>query len=323
MKKIITLVIGCIMAFGCFGLAACEINVQNEKLSIVCTIFPEYDWVNQILGEDREQVEVTLLLDNGVDLHSYQPSVQDIAVISKCDMFIYVGGESDAWVDKALKNALNKDMTVINLLETLGDRVKDEEELGGLAHDHDHDHDHEVEKDEHVWLSLKNAEIVCEKICTELKRLDEENAENYEANWVTYQTELRSLDTEYQAAVDRATYRTLVFGDRFPFRYLAEDYWLDYYAAFSGCSAETEASFETIVFLAQKVDELSLPAVCEIEGSTHQIAQTVKNNTAAKNQKILTFDSMQSRTLKDVSAGCTYLSAMENNLNTLKQALDA
>ena len=145
MKKIITIIMACLMALGCFGLVACGNNNENknDKLSVVCTIFPEYDWVSEILGENKDNVELTLLLDNGVDLHSYQPSVEDIAKISTCDLFIYVGGESDAWVDNALKNAINKNMKVINLLDVLGDKVKAEETVEGMEHEHEHDHGHE------------------------------------------------------------------------------------------------------------------------------------------------------------------------------------
>lgn len=324
MKKIITIIISaCLMALGCFGLAACGNNNQNknDKLSVVCTIFPEYDWVSEILGENKDNVELTLLLDNGVDLHSYQPSVQDIAKISTCDLFIYVGGESDAWVDNALKNATNKNMKVINLLEVLGDKVKTEETVEGMEHEHEHSHEDEKENDEHVWLSLKNAEILCKKITSELSALDKDNVATYENNFASYKQKLATLDKGYSSAVKNAKYKTLVFGDRFPFRYLVDDYNLKYYAAFAGCSAETEASFETIVFLAGKVDELSLPAVCTIEGREHKIAETVRNNTTTKNQKILTFDSMQSTTSKDVKNGVTYLSVMEKNLKVLKEAL--
>ena len=323
MKKIINVILACLIAFGCIGVVSCSNNKnnQNDKLSVVCTIFPEYDWVKEILGENMNNVELTLLIDNSVDLHSYQPSVQDIATISACDMFIYVGGESDSWVDNALKTVTNKNLKVINLLESLGDKAKTEEPIEGAENGHDHDHEHEEELDEHVWLSLKNAEILCKKIVSELSGIDGKNAAVYQKNFSVYKEKLTALDNDYLSAVCAAKYKTLVFGDRFPFRYLADDYNLKYYAAFSGCSAETEASFETIVFLAGKVDELSLPAVCTIEGAKHKIAQTVRDNTSAKNQKILTFDSMQSVSSKDIKNGVSYLSVMENNLKTLKIAL--
>ena len=308
--------------------AESETTPEPQKLKIVTTIFPEYDWVREILGDKAENAEVTMLLDNGVDLHSYQPTADDIIKISDCDLFIYVGGESDGWVEDALKNAVNKDMKVINLLEVLGDSVKTEEVVEGMQeteHDHDegeeHEHEHEEEKDEHVWLSLKNAEVLVNAISNSLQELDPDNKDAYAANSEAYVKKLAALDADYQAAVDAAAYKTVLFGDRFPFRYLVDDYGLSYYAAFVGCSAETEASFETISFLAKKVDELKLPCVLTIEGAQHKIAETIVQNTAEKNQKILTMDSMQSTTSEDVANGTTYLSVMEKNLSVLKEAL--
>lgn len=331
MKKIIMLVLACFTALGCVSFAACKTNEKgnDDKISAACTIFPLYDWTKNIIGDRREEFELTFLVDGGVDFHSYQPSVQDIAKISTCDLFIYVGGESDAWVDNALKNATNKNMKVINLLEVLGDKVKAEETVEGMEHEHDddnekdHDGEHGVEEyDEHVWLSLKNAAVCCEEIASAIKSLDEENAESYENNLAAYKEKLTTLDKNYSTAVTNAKYKTLVFGDRFPFRYLADDYGLKYYAAFAGCSAETEASFETIIFLAGKIDELKLSAVCTIEGANHKIAEQVKNNTTAKNQKVVTFDSMQSVTVADMKNGVSYLAIMRENSEALTEALN-
>ena len=479
-------------------------KAPEKSLKIVTTIFPEYDWVHEVLGDQAENDELTMLLDNGVDLHSYQPTADDIVKISDCDLFIYVGGESDGWVDDALKNATNKNMKVIDLLEVLGDSVKAEEVVEGMqetehdhGHDHSkevstfeddevqdrslsdwagdwqsaypfaldgtlddafaamaeegemtadeyktyyqngyktditnidiegdhieftyedgkkvgsdykyvgyyiqnwstgtkaamyrfeaadkdsgapvyiefndhmieptaaehfhirmsnesfdaivdpenswptffpadmtgeeicehmegHDHEHEEEADEHVWLSLKNAEVLVNAISKSLQELDPDNKDTYAANSDAYVKKLAALDADYQAAVDAASNKTVLFGDRFPFRYLVDDYGLNYYAAFVGCSAETEASFETISFLAKKVDELKLPCVLTIEGAQHKIAETIVQNTAEKNQKVLTMDSMQSTTSKDVKNGTTYLSVMEKNLSVLKETL--
>ena len=342
MKKITAMLLALFMLVGV--LAGCgkqnddktDKTDKTDKLSIVTTIFPEYDWVKEILGDKADNAEITMLLDDGVDLHSYQPTADDIVKISDCDLFIYVGGESDGWVDDALKNATNKDMKAINLLEVLGDSVKEEETVEGMQeeeHDHDHedadehddaeehDHEEEVEYDEHVWLSLKNAETLVNAISKSLQELDPDSKDAYAANSEAYVEKLSALDADYQAAVDSATYKTVLFGDRFPFRYMVDDYGLSYYAAFVGCSAETEASFETISFLAGKVDELKLPCVLTIEGAQHKIAETIVQNTTAKNQKVLTMDSMQSTTSKDVASGTTYLSIMEKNLSVLKEAL--
>ena len=327
MKKITALLLALFMLVG--ALAGCgkqnDTN-QTDKLSIVTTIFPEYDWVREILGEKADNAEITMLLDNGVDLHSYQPTADDIVKISDCDLFIYVGGESDEWVEDALRNAANRNMKVINLLEVLGDSVKTEEIVEGMQEaEHEHEdaeeHEHEEEADEHVWLSLKNAKMLVRVISKALQELDPDNKDIYAANADAYVKKLSALDTEYQAAVDAASNKTILFGDRFPFRYLVDDYGLRYYAAFVGCSAETEAGFETISFLAKRVDEWKLPCVLTIEGAQHKIAETVVRNTTAKNQRVLTMDSMQSTTSKDVKNGTTYLSVMEKNLSVLKEAL--
>lgn len=498
---VLTMVVG--LLAGCGKKNAAETGESDSnKLSVVTTIFPEYDWVKEILGDKAGSTDLTMLLDNGVDLHSYQPTADDIVKISDCDLFIYVGGESDKWVDDALKEATNKDMKVIDLLEVLGDSVKTEETVEGMqetehAHDHSkevstfedhevqdrslsdwagswqsaypfaldgtlddafaamaeegemtadeyktyyqngyktditnidiegdhiaftyedgkkvgsdykyigyyiqnwstgtkaamyrfeavdrtsgapicvefndhmiesaapehfhirmsnesfdaivdpekswptffpadmtgedlcehmegHGHDHEEEADEHVWLSLKNAKTLVGAISDALQELDPDNKGIYAANAAAYIEKLSALDGAYQSAVDGAARKTVLFGDRFPFRYLVDDYGLSYYAAFAGCSAESEASFETVSFLAKKVDELKLPCVLTIEGKNHKIAETIVENTAEKNQKILTMDSMQSTTSEDVANGTTYLSVMEQNLSMLKEAL--
>ncbi|MBO4927200.1 MAG: zinc ABC transporter substrate-binding protein [Clostridiales bacterium] len=330
----------CFLAAFCLAasVSACKHSVKGteKKLSIVTTIFPEYDWVMSILGEEKDVADVTMLLDNGVDLHSYQPSAEDILKITSCDMFIYVGGESDEWVEDVLKESSNKDMVVIDLLEVLGDQVKEEEVVEGMEHehdhdeDHDHDHDHEedhdheheeVEYDEHVWLSLRNAKTFCVRIESELEKLDPAHKDSYKKNLDAYVAELDSLDAEYQKVVGSAAKKTILFADRFPFRYLTDDYGLTYYAAFAGCSAESEASFETIVFLAQKVDELDLGVVLTIEGAKHKIAETVVENASKEGVRILVMDSLQSVTGSDVKNGVSYISVMKSNLEVLKEAL--
>ena len=310
---------------------------KNNKVKVVTTIFPEYDWTREIIG-DTNSAELTLLLGNGVDLHSYQPSIQDIAKISTADIFIYVGGESDGWVTDALKNATNKNMKVINLMETLGDKVKAEEIKEGMQTEEEHDHDHEaedehghhhhhssdeeeIEYDEHVWLSVRFAKILATEIASTLCEKDSANSAAYKANLKAYTAKLDVLDADYAEAVKAGSKKTLLFGDRFPFRYLVDDYDLDYYAAFVGCSAETEASFETIIFLANKVDELTLNNVCQIESGNGKIAKTIIQSSKNKNAKILTFDSLQSNTTKDIKKGTTYLSVMQKNLEVLKEAL--
>ena len=346
MKKYISLVLAVMLMIVC--LSACGNGKEaapggSDKIQIVTTIFPEYDWVKNVLGENPAGAEVTMLLDNGVDLHSYQPAAEDIMKISTCDLFIYVGGESDEWVKDALKEVTNKDIIVINLMDVLGDAVKEEEVVEGMQeeeHEHgDEDHEHsdgdheegehedeehheeEVEFDEHLWLSLRNSSVLVQSVSDALCKIDPANADMYKNNASAYRDKLNELDSKYQAAVSKASVNTLLFGDRFPFRYLVDDYGLSYYAAFAGCSAETEASFETITFLAQKVDDLGLHSVLTIEGTDRRIAETIVENTTEKNQQILTMDSMQSTTSKDVAAGTDYLSIMEKDLEVLTEAL--
>lgn len=327
MKRILAIAVAAILA--CTGLMACSgrsdaeaSNAGSEgsgKIKVVATIFPAYDWVMTILGDKATDTDVTLLLDNSVDLHSYQPTAEDISKIAACDVFIYVGGESDEWVEDVLAQATNKDMVVINMLETLGDAVKDEEIVEGMEHEHEHE-DGEDE-DEHVWLSLRNAKALCSEFAVALEKVSPENKDAYEANLNAYEDKLDELDAKYAEAVKNGSKDTVLFGDRFPFRYLVDDYDLNYFAAFVGCSAETEASFETVVFLSEKVDELKLPVILKIEGDNDKLANTIKDNTTDKNQAILTLDSLQATSTKDYQAGRTYLSVMEENLEALKEAL--
>ena len=313
---------------GCAGSepgAAAANNSSGKKLSIVCTIFPEYDWVRQILGDHAADAELTYLLDSGMDLHSYQPTALDMSKIAECDLFVYVGGESDAWTEDALKEAVNKDMQVISLMKVMGDAAKEEELKEGMQGEDEADEEtgeeEEPEYDEHVWLSLRNAKTLCTEIAGKLSVLDSANAADYKANLGTYTAQLDKLDGEFKALADSASQKTLVFGDRFPFRYLTDDYGLDYYAAFVGCSAETEASFETIVFLAGKMDALGCGTIFTIENSDRKIAQTIIDNTKDKNQKIAELNSLQSVTKDQLGSGVTYLSLMQTNYDTLKGAL--
>ena len=301
--------------------SACDFN-DSGKMKIVTTIFPEYDWVMNVLGDKKDTAKVSLLLDNGIDLHSYQPTPKDILTVSKCDLFIYVGGESDDWVDGALKQAVNKNMRVINLMETLGDAIKEEEVIEGMEGEEEEGEEEEVEYDEHVWLSLKNAQTLVTEIGKAIGEIDQENASYYQNNATGYVNSLKDLDTRYAQAVAGGTKDTLLFADRFPFRYLVDDYNLKYFAAFVGCSAETEASFKTIAFLANKVDELGLDVIFKIESSDGSIANTVKNATQNKNQTILTMDSIQSASTKEYKAGRNYLSIMEQNLAALTQGVN-
>lgn len=300
-------------------------NAANAAAySIVCTTFPQYDWIRNIIGDDSDKFQLTMLLDQGTDLHSYQPTAEDIAKIADADMFVYVGGESDGWVESALKEAANKDMKVVNMLDALGTAVKVEEVVPGMQAEEEEETEEGEgpENDEHVWLSLRNAVTLTDVLSENIQEIDPANKEDYVENAGKYVDKLNDLDGRYALTISKGKRQAILFGDRFPFRYMTDDYGLTYYAAFVGCSAESEASFETITFLAHKVDELKLPVILTIEGADHNIAESIKNATESKNQEILTMNSMQSVTAEDVADGETYLNVMEDNLNVLSQALN-
>lgn len=320
MKNRISVIVACMVCM--LGLCAC--GQSSDKKSVVCTVFPEYDWTREVLGEKVADYDLTLLLDNGVDLHSYQPTAEDIAKIAKCDLFVYVGGESDEWVEDALKESTNKNMQVINLLEALGDDVREEELVEGMQGEEEEEGEEEEgpEYDEHVWLSLRNASNLTGVIEASLETIDPENKDIYQKNAKNYQEKLAALDAKYSDMVAGAKRKTILFGDRFPYRYMVEDYGLTYYAAFVGCSAESEASFETMAFLAGKVDECQLPYVMINKGASDSIAKGIIQNTKDKNQTILEMDGIHSMSKEDREAGKTYLSVMEDNLTALTKALN-
>ena len=296
-------------------------TAKGKKLSVVTTIYPEYAWVKEILGARVDSLDLVLLVKNGMDLHSFNPSAKDIATIANADVVVYVGGESDQWVAKALAATPKAGRVALNLMELLGDRVKTEEVVEGMEHEHAEEAE-EVENDEHVWLSLKNAEILVRQLAEAVAKLDTAHATEYHMNAALYIAQVSPLDAQYRATVESAERKVILVGDRFPFRYLVDDYGLKYYAAFVGCSAESEASFETVAFLANKMDSLSLPAILTIDGGDGKIAQAVL--TASKKSKdapVLTLNSMQSVTEEQINSGVDYLSMMQDNLEVLKKVL--
>ena len=316
LKKLITGVLAAFMLAGC----APKQQQNTTKLKIVATTFPQYDWIREIIGKDNTNVDLQLLMKNGGDLHSYQPTAGDIANIADANLFVYVGGESDEWVDDALKEKTNKDMKVVNMMQTLGDDI-DEEEEGLEKESEDHDHE-EIEYDEHVWLSLKRAQKIVKAIADELVELDPTNAKKYQANAEAYIAKLAALDKSYQSTVGTVENKTWIFADRMPFHYLAKDYGITTYAAFNGCSTETNASFATIVSLAKYADELGIKHIMTIEGSDKKLAKAVIENTTTKNQDILTLNSLQSVSQSDIDKGLTYYGAMEENLKVLAQSFN-
>ena len=337
-------------------LAACGTKSETEgaakKISVIAVTYPQYDWFKNVLGGRADAVDLKLLIKNGADLHSYQPSAQDIAAIAGANMVVYVGGESDEWIEKALAATPKEGRIEVNMMKVLGDRVKEEEVVEGMEHHHEHgeeaegpEHEHhehakvtepaeatsehhhhdeeeEVENDEHIWLSLKNAEILVKALAESIAKLDTAHATEYHMNAALYIAKISALDAQYRATMENATLKTILFGDRFPFRYLVDDYGIKYYAAFVGCSAESEASFETITFLAGKMDSLALPAIFTIDGSDGKIARAILDaSKKSKNAEVLMLNSMQSVKDEQIKAGADYLSIMRGNLEVLKKAI--
>lgn len=327
------------------GCSASEVLEDSDKPSIVCTAFPQYDWTLQILGDRAEEFNVTLLNHQGTDMHSFQPTAANMVRMANCDLFIHIGGYSEGWVPAALESAGNNHSQVLTLLDHVEARA--EEFTEGMEHNHDHDHDHESadsdheaaadtdaneghdheedaheeELDEHLWLSLRCAQDACDAITESICQLDPANADTYKANAAAYKEQLHHLDHEFEEAVHEAGINVVLFADRFPFRYLTDDYHIEYLAAFPGCSAETEASFETILYLSEEMEAHQLTCAVILEGSKEDFAKTVVSNTNVENPRILTLNSMQSVNQRHIDAGVTYLGIMEENLTVLKEAL--
>ena len=311
MKRMISLALAVILALGL--LAGCGAPAEKARLSIVTTCFALYDWTRNVVG-DVPGAEIVWLMDSGVDPHSFQPSVEDLMRLSDCDLFVYVGGESDQWAADALSEAKNENLTALNLLEAMGSAALAEEAVPGA----EPEAEEEDAPEEHIWMSLKNAQLCVSAIADALAAIDPDYENGYRENAAGYCEKLRALDESYTEALAQAQKRAILVADRFPFRYLAEDYDLDYYAAFSGCSAETEASFQTVAGLAETVDELGLPVILVTENGKREIAETVVKNTETR-PEIRVLDSLQSVTAEDT--GTTYLSVMTDNLEVLKEAL--
>ena len=321
MKRLIALMLTAVMTLCLF--AGCGTTATESKtFKIVTTIYPVYNWLQNIT-DGAENVELTLLVEDGKDIHNYQPTAEDMVKISDCNYFVYVGGESDKWVNDSAAAFFkdNDGKYKVSLLGLLGDYAKDEELVEGMQAEEEEDDDGAY--DEHVWLSVKNAELFCRELAAGLKTADSANADVYEKNEKTYQEKLKALDDKHTDALVKSDkkYDTLLFGDRFPFRYLVDDYKLKYYAAFAGCSADSEASFETVAFLADKLTELELPAVLTIDGSDGKLAETIIETSDNKTAQILQLNSMQAVSKEMIDSGDDYIGMMEKNLDVLKTAL--
>ena len=314
MKKAILLFLSLILIF---SFTACSDNTSDipeddGRPVVVTTVFPVYDWTRNIAGDN---CNVIYLDKSGADMHSFEPTASDIALLAKADVFIHIGGVSDKWVDSAIESAKNDSISVLSLMTVTG--VLEEETVEGMQI-HDHEDKNTDEYDEHIWLSLKKAQTSVDAICETLCKADSINAETYKTNASAYNNKLCELDGKFETLTASAKRNTILVADRFPFRYLTEDYGIEYFAAFPGCSAESEASFDTMTFLIEKTKELSLPCILIIENSDGKLADTISRETGAK---VLTLGSCQSVTQAQAENGLTYLSVMENNLTTLTEAL--
>lgn len=313
--KRITAALTALLAVLCTLCGCVPDKKSGDKPVIVTTVFPIYDWVKNVLGSSGT-FDVVTLLDGGVDMHSFTPGAKDVLEITESSLFIYIGGESDGWTDDVF-GANSSESVRLSLMDCLEPCLLEEEKKEGMQ---DGDKAEETSADEHVWLSLRLAQQACDAICREICSLDEDNRELYTENCRKYKESLAALDGLYTAAVKENGIHTLIVCDRFPFLYLAKDYGIDYYAAFSGCSAESEAGFETIRFLASAADKLGVHTLFVTESSDGRIAQTVKNSMECKTVQTAVLDSMQSVTREQIENGSTYLGIMEKNLGTLKKA---
>ncbi len=290
-----------------------SMSEEKDKLSVVCTTFPAYDWVNSIIGDNAEMFEVTLLSGNG-DLHSYQPTARDITEIKSCDLFIYTGGVSDGWTDSVIKES---DIKTLKLFDAL------EGELLCSGHEHNHGAEHSAEEyDEHIWLSPKTAQTAFEAIYEEILDLAPECESFFSQNREECRKKFEKLNRDYLAAVSESDDKTVIFADRFPFIYMTEEYGIEAVAAFPGCSADTNASFEVIARLAKAVDEYDKKTVLVLENSNQSVAETVIKSTQNKDAEVAVMNSCQSMSTSDIEQGADYFDIMEENLDALKKALE-
>ena len=286
---------------------------SDDKISIVATIFPQYDFTRAIVGD---KADLTMLIKPGGETHSYDPSPGDIIKIQNADVFIYIGGENDEWVNTILESMDTSNKKIIRLMDSV--RAVEEETIEGMETE-EHDHEEEVEYDEHIWTSPKNAILMINAITDIICEMDGRNADTYKQNAAAYTAQIQEVDNEITEIVDHATHKLLVFGDRFPFRYFADEFGLDYRAAFNGCSTETEASAATLAYLIDTVKKNNMSHIFYIELSNQNIAKVISEQTGAK---MLLLHSCHNVSKDDFQAGATYLSLMKQNAAHLRKGLN-
>ena len=304
------------LAVAPLSLSSCKQSNGDGRLKVLCTVFPIYDWVTNVT-KDCEAVSVSLLVDNGTDLHSYQPSFADMAKIKESDVVIYVGGESDKWIEDSLESdtvAIKlSEIESVSLYSISSENIAQEN-----AHDHEAEHEHTDSFDEHLWLSVRNAIAACRYISSVLSDMDADNSEIYEQNALTYINSLSELDSRLAEICSGVTL-PVIFADRFPFVYLFNDYSVPYYAAFEGCSTDTNADFDTVIKLSDMLDDHACQYVLTTESPIDQLAQKAIGESAQKTASVISLDSMQSITFEDIAAGSTYLGIMEHNADVLQE----
>jgi zinc transport system substrate-binding protein len=326
MKKINLFIFVCLIVLLIFVPTGCnkddDISTtenENDKIDVITTIFPEYDFVRQIAGD---LVNLSLLLPPGSESHSFDPTPQDIIQIQDSEMFVFVGGDSDEWVNHILEPMDQNSLKTVKLMDCV--EVVEEELVEGMEEDvheeHEEQEEHEEhELDEHVWTSPRNAILIVKKLRDELCEIDPRNAGSYKENAEVYIDKLKVLDQSFQEVVDHAARKVIIFGDRFPLRYFVEDYGISYYAAFPGCSTDTQASAATVAFLIDKIKEDKIPVVFHIELSNEQMCDSISDATGAKKEL---FHAVHNISKDDFEAGVTYLELMEKNVEVLEEALN-
>lgn len=326
MKKlrILSLAVSLSFMFAMFAGCSSGFNEADDgRISIVATVFPQYDFARQIAGD---RANITLLLKPGMEAHSYEPTPRDIINISRCDLFLNVGGESESWLESVFDSVSNDDMRIVSAMDCV-EKIEEEhaDGMNDKSHEHSHahsenDHDeHEKEYDEHVWTSPMNAISIVNEILEALCEIDSENSDYYCANANAYIAELVALDREFRDVVLSSKRNLVVFGDRFPLLYFVKEYGLDYYAAFPGCTSETEPSAATVAFLINAVKRENVPIIFYIELSNHKVADAIAECTGTKTVQ---FNTCHNISADDFESGETYVSLMTANIDVLKEALN-
>ncbi len=285
-------------------------NSDSGKLKIISTVFPPYDLARQIAGDNAE---ISILLPPGSEIHNYEPSAKDMIAIRNCDIFLYIGGENEQWAEKLINSNDTENVTAVKLIDYVPALSEDEDE-----HEHDHEHEHEHETDEHIWTSPKNAQLMLSAVYDAICKVDPSDKQTYTKNKDAYAKQLSDLDNAYRSAVDNAKNKTIVLADKFPFRYLAHEYGLEFSAAFAACSDESEPGVSTMIKLTKTIKENNIPAVYYLEFSSTKIADTLCDETGATK---LMLHSCHNVSKQDIENNVSYVDLMKQNLENLKLTL--